>query len=262
MPDALRLDVEPTFSDPVLLLAFEGWNDAGEAASGAADYVSRALHMAPLGEIDPEEYYDFTVRRPTVRIDEGDVRRIDWPAYRFRYGVLESRFELIVGTGGEPHLRWRSFCDDVLGLVRRFRIRRVMLLGAFLADVLYSLPVRVSGFSQPPERLDDAAIEGTRYEGPTGIVGALSDRLRQEGIELVSLWAGLPHYIPLTPNPRGSLALLHKATQLLDLPLDLSVLEKAAADFETQVSKLIAADPALAEYVKELKRREFAAQEE
>ena len=132
------------------------------------------------------------------------------------------------------------------------------MLGAYLADVLYSLPVRVTGTGDGTQRLEEIAVEPSAYEGPTGIVGVLAERFREEGLETISLWAGLPHYISVTPNPRGTLALVQKVAELLDLPVDQAPLERAAADFETQVSRLVAEDPALAEYVRQLKRREFA----
>jgi hypothetical protein len=258
MPGELRLEVMPALSAPALLLAFEGWNDAGEAASGAVRYLAEALAGAPLGTIDPELFLDFTVQRPEVRLDAGGVRRIDWPAYAFRYAVVPGRCELVTGLGAEPHLRWRAFCDEVLELARRIGARRVVLLGAFLADVLYSRPVRVSGFGSAGALPPELGVEPTGYEGPTGIVGVLSSRLIEAGFETASLWAGLPHYIGVSPNPRGTLALVQKTCQLLDLPVDQQPLERSAAEFEGRVSQLVAADPALAEYVRELKKREFA----
>jgi hypothetical protein len=258
MPGELRLEVAPALTAPSLLLSFEGWNDAGEAASGAVRYLAEALAGAPLGTIDPELFLDFTVQRPAVRLGAGGVRRIDWPAYAFRYAVVPGRCELVTGVGAEPHLRWRAFCDEVLELARRIAARRVVLLGAFLADVLYSRPVRVSGFGSAGALPPELAIEPTGYEGPTGIVGVLSSRLIEAGFETASLWAGLPHYIGVSPNPRGTLALVQKTCQLLDLPVDQQPLERSAAEFEGRVSQLVAADPALAEYVRELKKREFA----
>jgi proteasome assembly chaperone (PAC2) family protein len=192
------------------------------------------------------------VQRPEVRIDAGGVRRIDWPAFAFRYSVVPGRFELVTGVGAEPHLRWRSFCDEVIELAQRLRVRRVLLLGAFLADVLYSRPVRISGFGSPGALPPELGVQ------PTGIVGVLGSRLALAGIETASLWAGLPHYIGISPNPRGMLALVQKACQLLDLPIDQQPLERDAAEFEARVSQLVASDPALSEYVRELKKREFA----
>lgn len=258
MADALHLHVVPALEDPVLVLAFDGWNDAGDSATTALRFLGDGLPMAPLAEIDPEEYYDFTVSRPTVRLGEGRVRKIEWPSFRFEYGSLEDRCDLILGVGGEPHLRWRSFCDDMLDLIDHLGVSRVIVLGAFLADVLYSRPVRVSGFGHPVELMDTLGVEASGYEGPTGIVGVLVDRLRERGIPVVSLWAALPHYITVTPNPRGSLALVQTLGRVIDLPLDLAPLRKAAADFEVTINQQVAADPALSEYVRELKKREFA----
>jgi hypothetical protein len=258
MGRSLSMHALPGLADAWLVLAFEGWNDAGEAATRAARYVQDAVATAPLARIDGEEYFDFTVRRPTVRIDEGAVRRIAWPGWAFRYGALAGHGELVVGLGPEPHLRWRSFCDEVVELVLRVGLRRVVLLGGFLADVLYSRPVRVSGFASSAERMERLDVDPSAYEGPTGIVGVLGDRLRAEGVEVVSLWVGLPHYIAVSPNARGALALVQRVCELLDLPVDRAPLEAEAAAFDEQVSELVSSDPALAEYVKELKRREFA----
>ena len=258
MAGEVRLEVMPALGAPALLLAFEGWNDAGESASGAVRYLADALAGAPLGEIDPERFYDFTVQRPEVRLDAGGVRRIEWPAYAFRYAVVPGRCELVTGVGAEPHLAWRSFCDEVIELTRRVRAGRVVRLGAFLADVLYSRPVRISGFASDGGLPPELAVQPTGYEGPTGIVGVLASRLADEGFATASLWAGLPHYIGVTPNPRGTLALVQKCCQLLDLPIDQQPLERQAAEFEARVSQLVASDPALAEYVRELKKREFA----
>jgi hypothetical protein len=258
MPGELRLEVAPALAAPSLLLAFEGWNDAGEAASGAVRYLAEALAGAPLGTVDPETFLDFTVQRPEVRIDAGGVRRIEWPAYAFRYAVVPGRCELLTGVGPEPHLRWRAFCDEIVELAQRLRVRRVVLLGAFLADVLYSRPVRVSGFGSEGALPAELGVQPTGYEGPTGIVGVLGSRLIEAGFATASLWAGLPHYIGVSPNPRGTLALVQKTCQLLDLPIDQQPLERSAAEFEAHVSQLVASDPALSEYVRELKKREFA----
>jgi hypothetical protein len=258
MGSSLRLDVVPKLVDPTLVLAFEGWNDAGDAASIAAAYLSNALQSAPMAEIDPEDYYDFTVRRPELRLDETGARHIEWPSFQFRFGELPGRCSLVVGIGAEPHLRWRSFCDEVVELVQRLECRRVILLGAFLADVLYSRPVRISGFGSDVSGLEALGISATGYEGPTGVVGVLGQRLIDEGLSVSSFWAGLPHYVSQTPNPRGALALVQVTARALDLPVDREPLEAEAAEFEARISKMISADPALSEYVRELKKREFA----
>lgn len=258
MEDPLRLHVLPELRQPSLVLAFEGWNDAGESATTALSFLNDALHTAPLGEIDGEDFFDFTVRRPRIGTADGALRRIEWPRFELRYGALGNGSDVIVGFGDEPHVRWRHFTELVVSLVRRLRVRRVVLLGAFLADVLYSLPVRVTGFATRPEALAELGAEPSHYEGPTGIVGVLGSRLAEEGLEVTSLWAGLPHYIATTPNPRGALALVEVLSRSLGLELDDRPLRGSAREFEERVSAMVAADPELTEYVKQLKRREFA----
>jgi proteasome assembly chaperone (PAC2) family protein len=256
--DELQLYVSPVLCDAPLVLSFEGWNDAGEAASTAVRFVERAIRSVPLAEIDAEEFIDYTVHRPTVRTTDSETRVIEWPHIEFRYGSADSMRELVVGLGIEPHLRWRRFVDIVAELVERLKIRQVVLLGAYVADVVYSRPVAVSGFASCPERLTEVGVLPSRYEGPTGIVGALGDRLQRDGVDVASLWAGLPHYINAAPNHRGALALVQKLSALLGIKLDEEPLRREAAAFEQRVSDLVAADPELSEYVRQLKRREFA----
>ncbi len=241
-----------------MVLAFEGWNDAGEAASSAARYVQSAIHAVPLAEIDCEDFLDFTVRRPTVHLDDKKVRRVEWPRVEFQYGSVDSSRELIVGLGAAPHLRWRGFCDLVAELARRLGVSQVLLLGAYLADVVYSRPIGVTGFASSPELLEQLGVTSSSYQGPTGIVGVVADRLWADGIDVVSLWAGLPHYISATPNPRGALALVQKLTDCLGVRIDEAPLRRDAAAFEQKISAIVAADPELAEYVRQLKRRDFA----
>lgn len=258
MPDTLRLFVEPSLRDAPLLLAFQGWNDAGESATTALRYVATHVGAAPLAEIDGDEFFDFTVERPLVRFGEGPARRIEWPHTVFRYGSMDPDREIALGWGPEPHLRWRVYCDAVLELLRRLSLGRVVMLGAYLADVVYSLPVGVTGFASDPALLEACAVKASHYEGPTGIVGVLGERLAAEGIEFASLWAGIPHYIGASPNPRGALALLERLGALVGLRLDLEPLRAEAAHFEEKISAIVAADPELGEYVRQLKRRDFA----
>jgi len=256
--DALRFFVRPTLRDAPLLLAFGGWNDAGEAATMALRYVASHAGAAPLAKIDCEEFFDFTVERPQVGFGEEGGHRIEWPDTLFRYGSMDPAREIVLGWGPEPHLRWRHYCDCVLRFVGCLAVRRVVLLGAYLADVVYSRPVGVSGFSSDPGALGTAGVAASHYEGPTGIAGVLGDRLSAEGVEFASLWAGLPHYIGVSPNPRGALALLERLTTLIGLRLDLEPLRGEAARFEEKISALVAEDPELGEYVRQLKRRDFA----
>ncbi len=258
MTGSTHLHVQPALRGSSLLLAFEGWNDAGEAATSAVGYLERALRAVPLGELDCEEFLDFTVVRPTVRLQEGDTRAIEWPRLRFTYAQIDGTREIALGRGVEPHLRWRGFCDGVVEFVERVGVRRVVLRGAYLADVVYSRPVDVTGFATSDEVLDSIGVRPSAYEGPTGIVGVLAERLEREGVEVVSLWAGLPHYINASPNPRGALALIQKLGLCLDLKVDEEPLRREAASFEERISAQVAADPELTEYVRQLKRRDFA----
>ena len=256
--DALTFFVEPVLEDATLVAAFEGWNDAGEAATGAARYVESAIHAVPLAEIDGEEFLDFSVRRPWVRSGPGDERSIEWPVTRLSYGECGASRELIIATGIEPHLRWRTYCDLFCSLVTRLRVKRVVLLGAYVADVVYSRPVDVTGFASEDGRLEAIGVAPSHYEGPTGIVGVLGERLRTDGVAVLSLWAGLPHYISASPNPRGSLALVQKLASDLPLAIDEAPLRSEAAAFEQKISALVSGDPELTEYVRLLKKREFA----
>jgi proteasome assembly chaperone (PAC2) family protein len=255
---SLRLHVQPVLGEPVLVLAFEGWNDACESASSAIRFVDTRLRGVPLAEIDPDDYYDFTVRRPQVHYQQGSSSEIRWPSNEFRYGVTEDGVELITGLGIEPHMRWRAYCDSIVELAVDMGVQRCLLLGAYLADVVYSQPVAISGFATDPSLLERFEVEPTTYEGPTGIVGVLANALGEEGVEVLSLWAGLPHYISATPNPRGTLALLRKVSRFLEIPFDLQKLKEDAHLFEEEISRVVAADEELSDYVKELKRREFA----
>lgn len=240
----------------MLVLAFAGWNDASEAATGAVQFVNDSLRAVPLAELDPEDFYDFTVTRPHITLEDGGQRRIVWPSTEFRYGHLDP-IEFVTGLGTEPHMCWRKFSDCVASLASAIGATRVVLLGAHLADVVYSRPVDVSGFASDPAVLDELGVTPSVYEGPTGIIGVLSERLQEEGQEVLSLWAGLPHYLNTSPNPRGTLALIDRLGRYLGVRFDDAELRSQAVDFEKRVSEIVAADPELSDYVKQLKRRDF-----
>ena len=166
--------------------------------------------------------------------------------------------ELVIGTAIEPHLRWQLYADQILELVETLQVKRCVMFGAYLADVLYSRPVAITAVASDAALIDRHGLEGSGYEGPTGVVGMLGYLLKQRGVDFLALWAGLPHYIHVAPNPRGALALLERAEPILDLKLDLDPLRAAARECEEQMSQTVSGDPELAEYVRELKRREFA----
>ena len=257
MHHPLRFEVEPQLDEPVLALAFRGWNDAGEAASSALEFLNQQIHAVPLASIEAEEFFDFTVARPEIVTDEGRIEEVLWPDTHFAFGQLDDSRSVVTGLGVEPHTRWRSYTDAVLDLVRRLGVRRVVMMGAYLADVVYSRPVGVTGFSSEPAQLDALDIEVSGYQGPTGVLGVLADRLQREGVEILSLWAGLPHYLNASPNPRGALALIHKLGRALDCKFDDSSLQTATQEFEERISRLVDKDPELREYVRQLKKRDF-----
>lgn len=258
MDTPLRFHVTPELDRPWLLLAFEGWNDAGEAGTKALRFLSDALRAVPLAEIDPDEFYDFTVRRPSIRVDDDGDRSVEWPATEFRYGALPDGREIVIGVGVEPHFRWRRYCDAIVDLALDMGVQQVALVGGYLADVVYSQPVALTGLSTDPADLESLGVDDSSYEGPIGIVGVLDDRLRREGLSVASLWAGLPHYIDASPNPRGALALVNTLGSLLGLEVEDAPLRIEAAEFEERISRVVAADAELADYVRRLKKREFA----
>jgi proteasome assembly chaperone (PAC2) family protein len=258
MSDPLRWLDRPDLSAPTLVLAFEGWNDAGEAASWAVRTLAVQLGAEPLAEIDPELFFDFTVRRPIVRVEDGVVEGFEWPTCRFLHATPAPDRAVVLGLAIEPHLRWRLYVEQVMALVESLGVARVVLFGSFLSDVLYSRPVAITAVASDRDLLDRHGLEATRYEGPTGVVGLLGMELRARGIETLALWAGLPHYLHVSPNPRGALALLERAVPILDLPVDLAPLAEAARECEQRMVQMVNEDPELADYVRELKRREFA----
>jgi hypothetical protein len=220
----------------------------------AVRFLAEALAPAPLAEIDPEEFLDFTVRRPRVEgIDT--ARRIVWPGFALRYGSIDATRQLVVGIGPEPHLRWRRFAGLLVDLASQLGLRRVLLLGAYLADVLYSRPVAVTGFAMPPERVDGLGVAQSRYEGPTGIVGVLHDACRTNGLSSASLWAAVPHYASLAPSPRAALALCERLSTLIGAEVETQELTEAVSRYDEQVSAAVASDPDTAAYVEQLEER-------
>jgi predicted ATP-grasp superfamily ATP-dependent carboligase len=256
--DPLALDDRPELRNPVLVLSFAGWSDAGAAATTAVRYLADQLLAKKFASIDPEEFYDFSVQRPVVRLNESKVREIHWPSYDFYYGPgIGVARDFVLGIGVEPQLRWRTFTETMLRFVSQCRIEMIITLGAYLDEVLYTRPVPLTGFSSDPKLADELDLVPSRYQGPTGIIGVLGDACRRGAITHASLWASLPHYLSVSPNPRGTLALLLRLNQWLGLRVDTSPLERAAADFQAKINEAVNADPKLSAFVRELKKREF-----
>ena len=258
MGDALTIYAAEPLRDPVLVLSYAGWSDGGDAATTAARSLLQRFSMTRYAAIDSEDFLDFTVVRPQVRVRDGEHREIVWPDHEFFVARLEvGSSDLLVGLGVEPHLRWRAYAKNILELVESTKARLVVLMGAYLDEVIYSQPVQVSAYGAPHELFQGLELATPSYEGPTGILGVLADALRREGVPMASLWARIPHYVPTRPNARGALALLQALEGVAGLRLDLSELEREAAAFDDTVSRLITTDPQLSAYVKELKRRVF-----
>ena len=257
--DHLRIEETPPLKDPVLITAFAGWSDAAQAATSAARFLTGTWEANRFAEIDPEEFYDFTENRPLVRIAEGDLREVIWPAnecyYYRRDGAVH---DFIVMVGIEPSLRWRKFTDTVMEIIRRQKVSLVLTLGGLLADVPHTRPVRVTGTTSNANaaaRLRGLAVTSSRYEGPTGIVGILHDALRRNQIDGASIWANVPHYISATFNPKATAAILQRIESLFELDLDLRDLNSAADRFDAEVSEAVASDPDAAAYVRQLEER-------
>jgi len=249
----------------VVLAAFEGWNDAAEAASGAIDHLINVFDATYIGGIDPDEYYDFQVNRPTVRFS-GDPdaaptgatpeREITWPGTRFHLARTSTGRDLLLVQGIEPNMRWRAFVAELLAVADEMSATVWMLLGALLADVPHTRPIQVTGNSSDPEYEKMLGLEASRYEGPTGINGVLTDGAYRLGIPSVSFWAAVPHYVANPPCPKATLALLRRVEDLLDIEIPLGDLPERAKAWERQVDELAAGDTEVAEYVRSLESRE------
>ena len=250
----IRWSSRPRLERPVVVAAFEGWNDAGDAASTAARYLRDRWEAELFASIDPEDFFDFTSTRPQVELLDGETREIVWPPNEL-FAAHGPSGDAIVLVGTEPQLRWRTFCDQVVGLVREYDARMVITLGALLAEVPHTRPTPVVGTAIEERTGRRLGLQQSRYEGPTGIVGVLTDRCRQEGVEVASLWATVPAYVPGAPSPKASLALVERAADLLRIPVVTTDLEILSAAYERQVSEVVAGDEEMTEYVEELEQR-------
>jgi proteasome assembly chaperone (PAC2) family protein len=255
----LEIDKIPTLRRPLLLAAFAGWNDAGQAATSAVRFLGEHWEAVRFAGIEPEEFFDFTSARPLIRLGPGLERELEWPANVFFYDVqpdLSRDAVLLLGT--EPHLKWLTFTDTVLHLARQCGVELVVTMGAFMGDAVHSRPVPLIGFANRPElgrRLVELGVSPSRYEGPTGIVGALHDACRRQGMASASLWAAAPHYLASTTNPKTAAALLQCLNDFLELGVDLGEMKRLAARFEAQVEEALAANPELAAYLQQLEQR-------
>jgi predicted ATP-grasp superfamily ATP-dependent carboligase len=242
----------PELRSPILIAAFEGWGDAGDAATTAARHVRDRLGGEVFATIDPEPFYDFTSARPYVRLEQGE-RTIDWPANDIAaVSVPTSSRDLLVLVGIEPQLQWRTFASQITSLVDEFKVELVISLGALIADVVHSRPARVYSSGYDPELNQRLDLEPSTYEGPTGIVGVLHDALRTHGTPSLSLWGSVPQYVPHATSPKAALALVERVSQLLELPIPTTALEIGAAAYERQISELVEGNDETRAYVAQL----------
>lgn len=252
MRDVIWQD-RPELRTPVMVCAFKGWNDAGEAASAAVDFIQRHFDCATVAEFDPEEFYDFTAVRPTVKMVDGDAREIEWPHNTVAAARIPgAEGDLLMLQGVEPSLRWRRFCENVVGTAQELGARMVLTLGALLADVPHSRPVSITGIAHDQSLVERLGFERTSYEGPTGIVGVLHNACAVAGLPSASLWASVPHYVAAAPNPKVALALVRAFEGAAGVAVDAGELEEAAEDYERQVSAAVASDPEVKAFVERL----------
>jgi proteasome assembly chaperone (PAC2) family protein len=240
----------PHLRSPVMVCAFRGWNDAAAAASTALTAVAGSLDAQLVAQVDPEEYFDFQSTRPTITMDEGQTRRIEWPENNvFAVQVPSADRDLVLVDGTEPNLRWRTFSETIATVADALGVEMVITLGALIAEVSHTLPVPITGLASSPELVEELELERSNYEGPTGIVGVVHDLCRQNGIDSASLWAAVPHYVAAVPNPKAALALLRRLEGLTGIAVEASELEEETTDYEEQIGRAVAANPEIEELV-------------
>lgn len=238
-----------------MIAAFEGWNDAGDAATTAVEHLQLCWDAESLTELDPDDYYDFQVSRPTVRMVDGVTREIDEPTTRVSVCARSGDHPVLLVHGLEPNMRWRRFCAELVELANAHQVETVVTLGALLADTPHTRPVPVSGAAHDAESAQRFGLGRSDYEGPTGIVGLFQDACVRAGIPAVSFWAAVPHYISQPPAPKATIALLRRVEDLLGIELPTETLTEQAEEWERTVSEMIAEDEEVAEYVRGLEER-------
>ena len=246
-PDGLRA--------PAMVCAFQGWNDAGDAASSAVSFLASSLDARRFARIDSEEFYDFQSNRPSVQFNGENEREIVWPTVEvFEASAPRAPRDLVLVQGVEPSLRWRAFTGHIVDLAEALGVQVVVSLGALLGDVPHTRPVTMSGHASDPALMERLGMQGSTYEGPTGIVGVLHAACANAGLPSASLWAGVPHYVAAAANPKAALALVRRVEGLVGVSVDVSELESAAADYERQVGLAVQSDPDIQAFVERLEQ--------
>jgi proteasome assembly chaperone (PAC2) family protein len=243
---------KPKLDHPIVIAAFEGWNDAGEAASQAAGYLGERWKAEQFAALDPEEFYDFTAIRPQVRTEEGDLRVVDWPQNTFSTCRGQRSPDVVLFTGIEPQLKWRTFCDQFLDVAEQLDARLVLTMGALLADVPHSRPAQVFGTAYESTVIDALNLQPSAYEGPTGIVGVLHAECRARGLNSASLWAAVPAYVAAAPSPKAAHALVTRVAAMLGSTLICHDLIDATTEYEHQITEMVEEDDETRDYVRHL----------
>jgi proteasome assembly chaperone (PAC2) family protein len=258
----------PLLREPIMIMAFSGWNDAAEAASGAVEHLLSGWRdknddVLPelIANVESEDFYDFQVNRPVVSIDESEIRSITWPSTQvFGMTIPSMSRDLVIVTGVEPSMKWKSFTSDILDLADDLEVSLIVSLGSLLADVPHTRPVTVTGTGAHPSIANRLGVSVSKYEGPTGILGIIQDGCMRRGIDAISLWAAVPHYAANAPSPKATLALINTLEEFLNIKIPLSDLPDRADAWENEVNDLAADDSEIAEYVKALEESKDAAE--
>src|SRR3954469_5178570 len=246
----------PELTDPVVVVAFEGWNDAGDAATGAVEHLELIWDATPLAALDPEDYYDFQVNRPTVSLVDGVSRRIEWPTTRISVArPAGAERDVVIIRGIEPNMRWRGFCDELIEVCPELGVGTVISLGALLADTPHTRPTPVSGSAYDSESAEKWGLDTSTYTGPTGILGVFPDACVQAGLPAISFWAAVPHYVSQPPSPRATVALLQRVEEVLEITVPLGALPQQADDWVKTVDEMAKEDDEVVEYVRSLEER-------
>jgi len=249
----IEFEEQPALRNPLLLCAFEGWNDAAGGATGVIDHLLEVWNAELIGAIDPEEFYDFQVNRPMVTTNDAGMRGIVWPTTQVYVATpANSHRDVVLVRGIEPNMRWRQFCAELLAAADELGVTTVCTLGAMLAEVPHTRPIQVSGSATELDVHDRLRLEPSHYEGPTGIMGVLQDACVRLDVPAVSFWAAVPHYLPQPPCPKATLALLTQVEDLLEINIPLHDLPEDARAWERGVAELVEEDEDLAEYIESL----------
>jgi proteasome assembly chaperone (PAC2) family protein len=258
----------PLLREPIMIMAFSGWNDAAEAASGAVEHLLSGWRdknddVLPelIAEVESEDYYDFQVNRPVVSIDDSEIRSITWPSTQvFGMAIPSMTRDLVIVTGVEPSMKWKSFTSDLLDLADDLEVSLIVFLGSLLADTPHTRPITVTGTGAHPSIANRLGVSVSKYEGPTGILGIIQDGCMRRGIDAISLWAAVPHYAANAPSPKATLALINTLEEFLNIKIPLADLPDRADAWEREVNDLASDDSEIADYVKALEESKDAAE--